>query len=142
MAIGFTACCMLQGVGIKQLSMAQLDVLEELHHAALSAIAARRMDLVGAGGYHTPRPLALLGPAGRCRWQQVLRAASSGDTKFDLVSPGLFGCFVARGVGVRSTPQGAADVTLLTVMSTLQVRGQEAQRHAELTRLAGELALC
>ena len=37
----------LQGVGIKQLSMAQLDVLEELHHAALSAIAARRMDLVG-----------------------------------------------------------------------------------------------
>lgn len=37
----------LQGFGIEQLSMAQLDVLEELHHAALSATAARRLDLVG-----------------------------------------------------------------------------------------------
>lgn len=44
---GLRACCVLQGVGIKHLSMAQLDVLEELHHAALSGIAARRMDLVG-----------------------------------------------------------------------------------------------
>ena len=36
----------MQGVGLEQLSMAQLDVLEGLHHAALAAIASRRLDLV------------------------------------------------------------------------------------------------
>jgi hypothetical protein len=59
----------LQGIGIKQLSMAQLDVLEELHHAALSAIAARRMDLVGRWGYCTAHPLLCLSvlPGLQCR---------------------------------------------------------------------------
>ena len=36
----------MQGLGLEQLSMAQLDVLEGLHHAALTAIASRRLDLV------------------------------------------------------------------------------------------------
>ena len=58
--------CVLQGVGIKQLSMAQLDVLEELHHAALSAIAARRMDLVGRQPIALPEYSDIICLSSRC----------------------------------------------------------------------------
>lgn len=36
----------LQGAGLRHLSMAQLDVLEALHHAALATVADRRLELV------------------------------------------------------------------------------------------------
>ena len=36
----------MQGVDVHTLSMAQLDALERLHHAALSRTASRRLDLV------------------------------------------------------------------------------------------------
>jgi hypothetical protein len=121
----------LQGAGIEQLSMAQLDVLEELHHAQLSAIAARRLDLVGARA---------------CRW-------ATGPACRSLCTL-WYTCLLApatdTGVPPRCETESGSPVVVrglewsqcLCVHWLPQVREQEAERHAEQTRLAGELALC